>query len=501
MLDPMPVSLLKQCPDQLVTPVTQLINSSLNNGSVPLGYKSAVVTPILKKSNLDPESLSNFRPVSNLPFWSKVLERVVAQQLHQYLQDNSLYESMQSAYRSHYSTETALLRVSNDILITLDEGREVLLLLLDLSAAFDTIDHQILVTRLSERYGITATALQWVTSYLTDRTQKVSINGHTSNETKLLCGVPQGSVLGPLLFTLYTAPIGELIRRHGLPFMLYADDTQLYVKVEAGNELATIHRLERCLSDIRSWMSENKLCLNDGKTELLRFSSKFRISTPQHSVAIGSNVIVPSSVSVRNLGAMFDDTLTMEDQVKSVCRSATFSLYSIGKIRRYLNYASIERLICSFVTSRLDNYNSLLHGIPGTLMGRLQRVQNSAARLLTGTGKYEHITPVLHRLHWLPIKARIHYKILLTVYKALHGLAPEYIRDLLHIRSSLRTSRSSSSAQLTVPRVNTAYYGDRAFSVSGPKLWNSLPPQLQNTATITKFKKDLKTHLFRLTYD
>ena len=172
-LDPAPTPLLKECLDTLLPSITKLINLSLTSGIVPSCFKHALVKPLLKKPSLDPEDLKNFRPVSNLPFLSKVLEKVVAKQLSSYMTDNNLHEVMQSAYKARHSTETALLRVQNDILLDMDKKLGVILVLLDLSAAFDTIDHDILLRRLSERIGISGTAHLWFSSYLKDRSHAI----------------------------------------------------------------------------------------------------------------------------------------------------------------------------------------------------------------------------------------------------------------------------------------------------------------------------------------
>ena len=220
-LDPVPASLLRCCIDDLLPIINRVVNLSFNSASMPSSMKNAVLSPLLKKPSLDFEIFSNFRPVSNLKFLSKVIEKAAAIRLTNYLCDNDLNEGLQSAYKKHHSCETALLRVQNDILKSIDDKKCVVLLLLDLSAAFDTVDHKILLHRLRSRFGIKGKALSWLQSYLTDRSQSVQIDGSTSSARPLRFGVPQGSVLGPLLYLLYTAPLGDLIRCpwHGLPYV------------------------------------------------------------------------------------------------------------------------------------------------------------------------------------------------------------------------------------------------------------------------------------------
>ncbi|KAK7909783.1 hypothetical protein WMY93_014467 [Mugilogobius chulae] len=198
-LDPLPTSLIKSNITVISPLITAIINTSIQTGQIPSALKSAVIHPHLKKSSLDPENLANYRPISNLPFLTKVLEKVVAAQLHNHLLTHNLYEKFQSGFRSAHSTETALVRVMNDVLMTSDQGSSSLLLLLDLSAAFDTVDHHTLLNRLQNEVGLSGTTLSWFQCYLSGRTEHVAIEQAKSLPHTVTCGVPQGSVLGPAL--------------------------------------------------------------------------------------------------------------------------------------------------------------------------------------------------------------------------------------------------------------------------------------------------------------
>ena len=257
-LDPISTWLFKNCLPSLLPIVTNIVNQSLES-IMPSSYKEAVLTPILKKPNMDPEVLKNYRPVSNLPYVSKLIEKIVAKQLTSYVHTNNLEEAMQSAYRANHSTETALCRLHNDIVSSLDRNECVLLVSLDLSAAFDTIDHQILLARLKRRFGITGKCLQWFSSYLVGRKLRVAINGSLSDSKDLDFGVPQGSVLGPKLFTMYLAPLGDIARGLGIDFHAYADDCQLYIAFSKENVSMIKYKMENLLVEIKKWMSSNML--------------------------------------------------------------------------------------------------------------------------------------------------------------------------------------------------------------------------------------------------
>jgi hypothetical protein len=495
--DPIPTTLLKSCIDSLVPAITKIVNLSLECSSMPPDLKTATVLPLLKKICLDKEVFKNYRPISNLAYISKTIERIVASRLKEHMDMNALNEILQSAYKTLHSTESALLKVQDDILQALDQKKVAVLVLLDLSAAFDTVDHQVLIERLHKRLGISGNSLKWFKSYLTQRFQSISINSTHSDLLELIFGVPQGSVLGPLLFTIYTLPLGDILRKYNMGFHLYADDTQIYLSCEVNNLDKATSKIEACIREVKSWMSANFLRLNDDKTEIMLLGSKSSVKKiGTISLCIGQNIIKSSS-HAKNIGAIIDNTMNMHMQINNTCRSAWFQLRRIGMIREHLSKQVAEKLIHAFVTSKLDFMNCLLFGTPKCQLIKLQRIQNAAARLVTKTKLREHITPVLINLHWLPIKQRIDYKILLFTYKALNGLAPQYICDMLTLLQNSRCLRSSNKLLLKVPRSNTATYGDRGFSRASPMLWNSLPEDIKNSRNLDTFKRNIKTHLFK----
>ena len=314
--------------------------------------------------------------------------------------------------------------------------------------------------------------------------------------------MPQGSVLGPLLFTIYSGPIADIARNHELNVHLYADDTQLYFSYDINSphdELTVRSKIEKCVADIKSWMTANKLKLNDEKNELIMFTTPRMHSRIQDNHIQIANAKIQSAHSARNLGIFLDENMTMADQIKKICQSAYFQIRNINSIRKILSDDTASILVHALITSRLDNGNALLYGISNTLLDKLQRTQNAAARVLSKTRKYDHITPTLIELHWLPVRQRIQFKILLLTWKSLNGLAPSYISQLLTPYVPTRTLRSSDKL-LKIPKTFSSY-GDRAFSSCAPKLWNSLPMDIRSCVSINAFKNRLKTYLFQTAYN
>ena len=269
-LDPILTSLVKPCCHELAPIIAEIINLSFSEGIVPNHWKIALVLPLLKKFGLD-FMFENFRPISNLPFVAKSAEKATISQLSIHCAANAPFPEYQSAYRKYHSTETALLKVQNDILLSMDRQEVTLLVLIDLSAAFDTIDHAILLETLEKDFGVTGNALKWLTSYLSERKKTILIKDHESEVFNLQSGVPQGSCLGPVLFILYVAGLFKIIDKHLPNAHTYADDTHIYHSFRPDTSLsqdAALKSIENCVADIRAWMLSNRLLINYSKTEL-----------------------------------------------------------------------------------------------------------------------------------------------------------------------------------------------------------------------------------------
>ena len=343
-------------------------------------------------------------------------------------------------------------------------------------------------------------ALDRFKSYLTGRSQKIKLGNCLSSRSDLSFGVPQGSVLGPLLFTLYTTPLSSLVSGHAIPHHLYADDSQLYVSFSSGDSGAALNGLQSCLASVQSWMLTNKLKLNPDKTEFLligneRQQSKYISMFPIELLGVES---YPAK-SARNLGVIFDKNFNFHSHISAICSSCIYHIRDLQRIRHHLDLGSAKLLANALVSSRLDYCNSLLSGIAETDLTKLQRVLNRLARVVTKSPPFTLSVLLLCSLHWLPVKYRVHFKICLLTYKALHDEQPIYLHSLIAISLPSRSLRSNRGITLSIPRIKTNT-GARACSSCAPSLWNNLPLSVRSATLVATFRRRLKTYLFDLAF-
>ena len=497
-LDVLPCSLMKSCQDVFVPVIAKLANLSLKSGKFPACYKRAQVLPLLKKAGLDTSSPANYRPISNLSTVSKILERLVLARLRPHLHGSGNFSQYQSAYRAGHSTETALLDVLDGVYTAADDKQISVLIGLDLSAAFDTVDHSLLIDRLQSEFGVTDTPLDWLRSYLSDREQFVKIGQHQSDAVPLEVGVPQGSVLGPLLFAVYCSPVADVISEHGISYHQYADDTQLRLSLCADNTAEGLAVLATCTADVRQWYLRNGLQLNPDKSEALIIgtTNQLQVATASLSSVTVAGVDLPVADKMKILGVVLDRRLSFDRHATSVARACNYHIQAIQHIRHLLTTELALTLACSLILSRLDYCNAVLHGAPASSIQKLQRVQNTAARVVLQSARRSPSQPLLQQLHWLPVRQRIDYKLAVLTYKIHHTSTPVYLSRHIQPRTVTRRLRSSATPRVCKPTTRTNF-ADRAFRCSAPAVWNSLTADIVDSSSLAIFKRKLKTFLFR----
>ena len=499
-LDYLPTSLLKSCSGIFAPIICNLANLSFIEGHFPDSFKMAQILPLLKKPGLDEESPASYRPISNLNTLSKILEKLFAARLKEHVRLSSNTNVFQSAYRQFHSTETALLRILNDFYTSIDGKKITILVSLDLSAAFDTLDHSTMLHRLEHTFGVSGPALLWISTYLAHRTHYVRLDDASSDVLNCNIGVPQGSVLGPLLFALYVAPVSSVLESHRLSHHQYADDTQLYIGCAFDDLTNSLHLVNMCTSDLNEWFLLNGLCLNPDKSEAVFLGTNFQLKKCRSTTSL---LVADKSISVshdvKSLGVVIDEELSFDTHVDRLCQSAQYHIRALRHIRHSLSSDVAKTIACSIVGSRIDYCNSLLYGISDKNITKIQKVQNTVARVVSGHRKFDRITPVLRSLHWLPIKNRIKFKYSTIIFKTLQNREPVYLRNLISHKPD-NGLRSDAKCLLNVPPCKTVL-ASRAFTVAAPTVWNEIPLDIRKCTSLSNFKLKLKTHFFNLSFN
>ena len=348
-------------------------------------------------------------------------------------------------------------------------------------------------------FGLHGDVLEWIRSFLHGRVQVVRVGSSKSDPADLRYGVPQGSVLGPLLYIIYTADIVRIFERHGFRVHLYADDSQLYIHLTLHDIGMILGSVESCLTDVLQFSSSRRLLLNAGKTEFMILDRSGVVqSLPDKPSICFNGARIEMVDTARSLGVTMDSRISMKAFITRTSRTCFFHMRRIRQIRSCLTEDSARTITVALVMSRLDYCNAILAGLPAASLGPLCSALHAAARAVTGVPPRCHITPVLRELHWLPIQARIQYKLCLLMFGVQSGNSPDYLKEMVVACSSVqsrRSLRSASSAQFIVPRTRLKF-GDRSFAVAGPVAWNSLPLAVRTLTSRPTFKRALKTFLF-----
>lgn len=461
---------LKTAADFIAAPLTSLFNLTLSSNSIPKLWKSAYVLPLLKGG--EPTALNNYRPISKLPVLAKILEGLVSDQLRVFLSDHDILSNFQSGFRKEHSTITATMKVVNDIIGFLDKKQSCAALFIDLSKAFDTVDHHILRLRLSS-IGLSDQAVGWFENYLSERSQCVQFNGITSEPLNIANGVPQGSVLAPLLFSIYINNIGQNVSGANLHF--YADDTVVYCAAPSITEAA--NQLQAVFNIIQNQLSDLKLLLNAGKTKVMLFSLA-KLQTPLEIVtAQGENLEQVSKY--KYLGIWLDDSLLFKPHVDNLLKKLRPKLGFFFRHKSCFSFETKKRLISATFLSVLDYGDILYMNAPDEYTNKLDAAYHSALRFITNCKALTHRCVLYNRVGWPSLSQRRLGHWYMFIYKALIGKLPSYICSLISQKDIGRYElRSQDVIQLNSPCARIEF-GKKAFRCAAPSAWTTLQDDLK----------------------
>jgi len=477
----------------LAAPLTQLINLSISTSTFPDPFKIAKLVALYKKGcKTDPK---NYRPVSLLPLLSKIFEKVVHLQTEKFLSDNNILYKNQSGFRPLHSTETCLTHLSDQILEKCDKGCYTGMILIDLQKAFDTLDHNLLLDKLG-LLNFSSNTISWFKSYLSNRTFLVNVESTFSEPADLKCGVPQGSILGPLLFLLYINDLPQAVT--DCDVRLYADDTCISYTHKNISEIEL--RLNANFNNLCDWFVDNKLSIHFGedKTKSILFSPKNKSNSADPIVIKRHNVTLKQFSTVEYLGCLLDETLSGREMALKVLKKVNGKLRFLYRQGKYLN-PRLRRMLCNtLIQPHFDFacsawYPNLTQG----LKAKLQIAQNKCIRYCLFLGNREGIRyKHLKQINWLPVKDRVNQFIAASVYKFINNLAPAYMADIFVKPLRIRSTRSSNESNLLKPfRVNE--YGKNCLSYLGAAVWNNIPSIIRDAKTCNSFKHKIKEKYFK----
>lgn len=480
--------------------ITDLINTSIRTSQVPLVWKTAIVRPIPKIN--DPQDIKDLRPISVLPYLSKILEKVVYGQVSKYLESFDLLPEMQSGFRKKRGTATALHDVIDEVLSAQDVGQGTIMVLLDFSRAFDCINVPLLISKL-HYYGFDDSTIAWFRSYFKDRKQLVKITQPdgtclTSEPSLVTRGVPQGSILGPLLFILYSSDIISCIKH--CKYHLYADDLQIFLSFHPRDIDSAVRRINEDLHCLSEWANTNSLALNPSKSKYMVLGSVHQTNTimDKHSNIIIGGVKVDHVVEARNLGLLLDTNLRFENHVIETARGCFYRLKVMYNIRKFLSVDLRMRLCEALILSKL-HYCLTAYG--PCLLARsqrlIQRVQNACARFCFHIPPRAHVTPFLNNANILKMAARQELMFACLLFDTIQTKTPSYLFKKLRWSSEGRSNhgiRASRAIVLQVPQHRTVAFRG-SFRYRATKCWNIIPPPIRELKSKPAFKVKYRLHL------
>ena len=479
--------------------LADIVNSSFSNKYFPTRWKQAIVKPIPKVAN--PTQASDYRPISLLPAFSKIAEKIAAKQMSTFLKDHNLLDKLQSAYRAAHSTVTALLTVSDDIFKAIDNSEVSLITLLDYSKAFDTANHKLILAKL-KHFGFHQDALSWVTSYLSNRKQMVRTETD-SDWVSIQNGVPQGSILGPLLFTVLVSDISESVTAGS--YHTYADDVQHLLTFKTEDATEAFNSANTVLDNIANYSKNNCLKLNTDKTKYIVIGSRGNLKTlsEQELPALKLNGdILEQKDNVKNLGIIFDQNMFWTNQINSIVGKAYGRLKQAYKFRNFLSLETRFTLVETYILSLFNYGDILFQNISGRLSNKIQRVQNSCMRFVYGLRKYDHISHCYEKNKTLNMENRRKLHSLILMHKIALGLAPDYLSEKIVRHQDLHSYHTRRRENIAVQRVNTSIRSN-TFFISISKLYNEILPVIggRENMSLNTFRTKCKNHLTVLQFE
>ena len=479
---------LKDSLSVILGPLTEIINCSLATSTFPDAWKAAEVIPLLKEG--DHNVASNNRPLSLLPVASKVCERIVLNQLSGYLSDHNRLTHHQNGNKKLHSTETLSIYITDNILEAMDNKKITVLILLDLSKAFDSINHQRLLKKLTS-VGASPATVKWFESYLSHRTQTLRIGSTLSDPLTISHGVPQGAILSPLLFCIYTNDLPNTPLTCEIES--YVDDSKILRSFHTLESETAMLEIEEDLHRVAIWCCENHLLINPEKTKFLLLGTRQLMNRlpAQPSLSFLGKTLTPVS-SAKDLGLTLDSHLSYDDHISKLTSSCLFKLMQINRVRQSFDQTTLLKIMSTLVFSKMFYCSTVWSNTTNKNITKLQLLQNFACKIVTGTRKYDHVSPLLRQLNWKPVQQCLDYRDLVLTYKCVKNLAPEYLCKKFQKCPHDRATRNRDLFQ--IPRFKTST-GQRTFSYRAVKLWNNLDKDVKDSKSLNSFKKALKALL------